>query len=810
MNNIIYNLLSSFNKNIGTESPEKTTKINNDKNINKYKPNINNKIKSNPSLTQGYKFIKYQDKISSKIEQNQFFFNNKNNKNNKNNSIKENFETNDNSSIKREYNKTLMDYNTLLSSIYNSTKEDIDRISPSNNPYLNKYIRFKTGEIYYVNISGVAKKIPGNDVLMSLNGKNGCPPINFVDIDIPWSYKYDIFGEEIPTIPSLIIGTQMKDGQSCGFERSNVYVNSMLNNPQSNYTGCYQENSDNPSMTFLGSSPSSNTEGSYTFSQCETAAIQQGYQFFALQNANETTGIGYCAVSNDNNSIIANGNAYKFIPLWSSNTSGQPVSYAVLSKNGTLTVCDTDGKAYFTTPNGVSCEQVYSNSPNIDAAGNDLGFFTNQTVTSCQQMCSNEPNCNGFVMETPSNTNCWLKAGDLNNLTNNNNRTIYKKTVDTSNCNYFISLQDDGNMCLYKGIPNTSDITNIWCSYTNGKQQESNNNYTLTASKYGMPFLKNDQLLNKGDWVCSENGKLLLIMQNDGNLVLYTFQINCFKNNNNYLGGNLANALYNIGEIGIKSNMSQLGFIDPNSELHKYPASNIKYANNYSLNMENIDITGNDIPNSSFGDCSTVNDCMSACNTTPDCSSFVYDLTGPTPVCKPKNITDIFNTNSFENKIGTNAYIRDKEAINIPQGISKSVNNIDTIKYNNYTTTEGFDLQQKSQFGLINLTSVQKQQLEQLEDRLKQLSIQLDSNNNDLSENNNNLNNQIKKYTSQFTKKINEATDINTKIHNFNTSNNIDNILKETEIKTLQENYRYMLWSILAIIAVLTAINIKK
>ena len=135
---------------------------------------------------------------------------------------------------------------------------------------------------------------------------------------------------------------------------------------------------------------------------------------------------------------------------------------------------------------------------------------------------------------------------------------------------------------------------------------------------------------------------------------------------------------------------------------------------------------------------------------------------------------------------------------------------IDTIKYNNYTTTEGFDLQQKSQFGLINLTSVQKQQLEQLEDRLKQLSIQLDSNNNDLSENNNNLNNQIKKYTSQFTKKINEATDINTKIHNFNTSNNIDNILKETEIKTLQENYRYMLWSILAIIAVLTAINIKK
>ena len=79
-----------------------------------------------------------------------------------------------------------------------------------------------------------------------------------------------------------------------------------------------------------------------------------------------------------------------------------------------------------------------------------------------------------------------------------------------------------------------------------------------------------------------------------------------------------------------------------------------------------------------------------------------------------------------------------------------------------------------------------------------------------MSENNNNLNNQIKKYTSQFTKKINEATDINTKIHNFNTSNNIDNILKETEIKTLQENYRYMLWSILAIIAVLTAINIKK
>ena len=41
------------------------------------------------------------------------------------------------------------------------------------------------------------------------------------------------------------------------------------------------------------------------------------------------------------------------------------------------------------------------------------------------------------------------------------------------------------------------------------------------------------------------------------------------------------------------------------------------------------------------------------------------------------------------------------------------------------------------------------------------------------------------------------------------TNGEIDNILRDTNIKTLQQNYSYMLWSILAIGVTMIAIRVK-
>ena len=734
--NTINNLLSNLNLDLNFKNNHESEK----KNI-KQSYNIaqQNNIQL-PSLSQGYKFKEYQNQISENTEKKITINMDGIVENNKKD--KEGFklsQSNSTNTIREEYDKTLKEYNGLLESISKSISINIERNSKRNS-YLNKYIRFNTGEIYYVTNKGVAKYVPSPTILNSIAGKNGCPiNNNYINLTIPWSYKYKIPGENIPLDPPLLVGTEMQIGESCGYEGSNVYVSSMISNPTFTYKGCYQDNTTNPSMTFIGDNPSVSPSGKFTFNQCKSSAIDKGYQYFALQNVDLTTGLGYCAVSNDLTNSTKNGLSYNFIPLWSSNTIGQPVSYAILKNDGTLNVCDSSNKPYFTSPNGTTC-------------------------------------------------------------TNNSNLS----------CNYFLKLQKNGNMSIYRGSPNTPNTTLIWSPNTTGKQLEKNNNYSIEKSKYGVSFLKNDQILNKGDWVVSNNGKLLLIMQTDGNLVLYTFITNCTSNvstGNNYYGGVGTNPIYDIGLKGNTSSMGSIAYIDTNSELHAYPSSNIKYGSLYSSILENTDVNGNDIPNAKFAN-SSLEDCINACNKLDNCSGFVYDTIGATPVCNPKLNTSFYGSNILETKIKSTTFIRDKTVIKPPIGINNIINNIDSIRYDNYTKFNSNNIIFDKDITLLN--SVQKELLQQLETRLKQLSSILSGDTNKLVNENNKIQLDTEKYNKYFNDNISKVHKTNHKIKHFDMNNNIDNMLKETEIKTLQENYKYMLWSIIAITIVLVAINVKK
>ena len=811
MNTIINNLFSfdtNSDNNIKINSNKQITANSSLKSIEDNKQNI--------SLYQGSKFIKYQDKIKENV-------------NNSDNNIKESFTTktthSDIANLQKEYDKTMSEYNDTLKKYNDLTSQvktsAIDYVARTNanNIFLNKIIHFNTGQLYYVTKQGVAKYIPDTTILKSISEKNGCPNTtgNYIDINIPWIQDYNIEGTQIPTNPPLIVGKNMKANESCSNEGSNVFVNKMLSSkPNPNYVGCYQDNNTTPTMSFIGGSPPSNgnTSGTYNIDQCEDAAILGGYQYFSLQNANVSTGMGYCAVGSDINNIKKYGPGYAFVPLWSSNTAGKPTTYATLTKNGTLNVCDSSGRAYFISPNGSNCNQVYSTTWNVDAPGNDITYLSRVRREMCEQYCNNNPNCGGFAWNRSTDNSCWIKSGKLNNYVyRSNNRILIKKTVDTSKCIYFLNLQNDGNMCIYRGTPNTTNITNIWCTYTNGKQQESNTNYSVAKSKYGMTFIKNDQVLNKGDWIVSSDGKLLLIMQNDGNLVLYTFKINCAKgtgnNNKNYYGGNLANAVYDIGSIGIKSNMGQLGYVDADSQLHKYPNSNITYSNTYSSVIQNTNIQGNDIPGAALNNMSDITKCMNACNKYSNCNAFVYDTTGPYPVCFPKKVSEnaIYSPNTFKPTVGMTTYIRDKKPVSSPLGTDNAVNNIDSIAYQNYGNQGGV-MQKK--YGLANIISVHEQHLSQLQDKLNLLSSQLNNNVKNIQGN-------ILKTTEGFEGIKKNPKDaflqsqlINNKINKVNKNNNeLDNILRDANIKILQENYSYMLWSILALGVVITTIKIR-
>ena len=99
------------------------------------------------TLQQGRKFKEYQNKIQENFTSMQ-------NSNNQNKFLLQN----EYNKLLNEYKQTLEEYDHLkLEFEMNST--DLSKRIDRNNKYLNKYIRFKTGELCYVTNEGVAKLI---------------------------------------------------------------------------------------------------------------------------------------------------------------------------------------------------------------------------------------------------------------------------------------------------------------------------------------------------------------------------------------------------------------------------------------------------------------------------------------------------------------------------------------------------------------------------------------------------------------------------------------------------------------------------
>jgi len=745
--------------------------------------NINNQNPANPSLMQGFEFTQNQNKF------------------------KEGYT----SGYEKQYNNSIQSYADFQSGFKDDAIKYSQRVDPKN-PLLNKIIRFSTGELSYVTKQGVAKLIPTPEILNSISQKNGCP-INdsnsFININIPWSSDYNVEGNQLPTNPPLIIGKRMQLNGSCGYEGSNVFVNSILSSdPKPSYVGCYKDKKYEPKFTKLS--------GTYNFQQCKDAAVKREYQYYTLNDVDASSKIGNCLVSNDKNTIINNIQAYDFVPLWSSNTSGQSGTYVKLSNDGTLSIRDKDHNVYFSTQSDTSCADIsYNLIPNRRAPGYDIDYRSGVTPDDCKTVCNNNSKCAGFTFNLLSNNQCWIKKGGFtNNIEYNKNRNTYQKSVNTSKCKFFLVLQDDGNMCVYRGTPNGIDNFLIWCSDTKGKQLLANKKFVSSKGKYGIPILTMNQILNRGDFICSNSGNLLLKMEKDGNLVLYTFKLSCDNtiDNINYYGKNRAISLYDIGSVGVVSNMGKVGYVDADSQIHTYPDERIEYSNDYNLSYKDSNINGYDLSNTYAKQSNiSLSECKNICNDDPDCNAFVYDTTGPSPICLPKSLPDknMYSPNNFIPSFGKTSFLRDKKIINPPIGIDNKINNIDSVYYNNYGK-QGGDLQ--NSYGLGKLLINNTGEFDNFYQNINKAASQINKNVNNLAnfkiEGFEGLTEQDipKKFlipvsqTQKFKQKIEQLTENETIV---------DNILTDTNIKILQKNYSYIAWSILALAVLVVTIKIK-
>ena len=228
-------------------------------------------------------------------------------------------------------------YKSSISSTESSSQDQnvtisdlVNRQDSTFNPYLGKNVRFSDGVFAYVTQKGYVKVYPGAKSNTDLTGYVNCPaydPASIQQIDVSFSNTstgstltiYLTDGNNAGKKLVLIVGTPMQPGQACGFEGQNIWVSSLFakNTIKDIYKGCFSD-PQGTAMTFVGGTSSKN----YTVELCKKQAVQKGYAYYAIQNA-DSLGNGYCAVTNDISPSIKNGPSEKSvgkIPLWSSHT----------------------------------------------------------------------------------------------------------------------------------------------------------------------------------------------------------------------------------------------------------------------------------------------------------------------------------------------------------------------------------------------------------------------------------------------------------------------------------------------------------
>jgi hypothetical protein len=568
------------------------------------------------------------------------------------------------------------------------------------------------------------------------------------------------------------------------------------------------------------------------YDTCKKYAEENAYRYFALQDA-KPDGTAACLVSNDDTRIIMYGKGDYFRPirLWSSRTTGGVGFTALLNPQGSLIVNNSSGAAVFASPGG----KVASNY--IGCYGDDrrrtMSLLQGGRQSFNVESCQNEAvsgNFKYFGLQNSSsgqNAQCGLSNDDTSpfrlglrtNCTKLQDGTFsgggWSNAVYSLDPNqfYYLILEDDGNMCIYKGSSPEDNQGLIWETKTSGKQQKANPNFTAEKSKFGKNWVPNGTTLSAGDFIGSNDGSIYLLLQTDGNLVLNTNReiSGCNTNANGKMaGGSWINAIYKFLEPAFKSNIGKLGFVDENNNLHPYPSNNFKFTNTYRK-VDQMNTPGNDLLNSSYGN-ATPEKCQTSCDENNQCYGFVYD--NENNVCYPKGSGMWPYGGDARILENTDVYIRGKTPATLPIGVNETTNGIDSVQWEMYRENGP----PAEKYGLPVILESQQEELKVIEQNLKRLSTEITGLINKTTTGTTNADYQSNKNTEQLNiykkdynntnKKVNQIT--NDMSEGFTMNNNINKILEDSDIIVLQKNADYLLWSTLAAGAVLVAMNLTK
>ena len=559
--------------------------------------------------------------------------------------------------------------------------------------------------------------------------------------------------------------------------------------------------------------------GFTSFNDCQKYAADNGYKYFGLQNYQKSDKTSECLVSNDLNKVKTYGeavNGFQYFSFWSAG-SGLG-SYAILKNEGTLHLIDANDNIvyksndvyvtlYVDSFSGTAVNVKVGDYPSITNAG-----FPEKRLSSLKipDNLSVEifADRNFDTSKYPSYT---FKSGNYPSITNlpgstvNYNDNVWSiKVFPSSDC--YLILQDDGNMCIYKGKDPQDNQGEIWCSKTKGIPYGSDPNRKSQFGKFGRNYMKAGEILYKGEWIGSDNGSYYLIMQEDGFLSLISPGdniINYETSNDGYTYGNKwVNAVYELDQLGNSSNIGKVGYINENTELSEYPTSMLKSGLQYTK-FENYDSAGNDIKQINN---IPIDKCMSLCNANEKCGGFVYDTRDSVNNCWLKD-NNMYPKSEIIFTKGVDTYLRDPLIMGSDKSCSRQIENIDSVTWENYLKT-GQEMTENTKCGIDFSSKTQQDLLSSLQSQLVTLSSEIQNKTTEFINKNKKVSEQIVKNTNYFNDNTKKYIELAKQKKQANQG--LENILQDSDIVVLQENYNYMFWSILTVGTVILTLNTIK
>ena len=607
--------------------------------------------------------------------------------------------------------------------------------------------------------------------------------------------------------------------------------------------------------------------GYTTYSECEKYAVNNNFQYFGLQDL-QANGTAQCLVSNDYDRTTGYGDASKqvtMVYLWSTSTQSNGLSYiAQVLGTGQLAVYDinnTSTTAYKSNEVITDCANwgtIYIDTAtyggNCSSASVPIGNVTDKVGTDlkCNYMDSCSIGISNGTFGDPA-VGC-AKAFDVaykcggsafsRNLNPAEGQTMIldcKDYIDKT-CNFVLILQDDGDMCLYKGKTPDTKTDLIWSSGTKGLQKNPNPNWVASNGKYGRNYMTNAESLVADEWISSNDGSIKLIMQTDGNLVLYTSEtkLGCSVKDNKTYGSGWINAVYKIDPPGNKGSLGKVAYIDGESQSKEYPSSLLSYSNQYDLQI-NFDSTGNDIQQIETSN--KEQGCISACNANENCAGFVYQPSGNLCYLKSSSMYPAGEKQFYANS-GLIMGVRKPQISSSFNGsCSKTIVDVDTIQYDQYI--KGDPMTSETICGSSIVSNEGRSNLTNLQNQMLSVGQQISTQTNNLYTKNNDIYNTMSQNSVQFNKNVDMYKQNDRKIkselnlpskfqtnnnknnnnvnkregmrsidvpsENMLTMNDLNSMLSDTDIRVLQENYSYIFWSILAVgLLTITVSQIKK